>query len=64
MMVTSYIFIDAQIVIHFQPKTHSRDYQSILPAGLGHCGYRRYYSSQGRCIAADLLCTGGGMLSL
>ena len=29
-----------------------------------HCGYRRYFSSQGRCIAAVLLCTGGGMLSL
>ena len=29
-----------------------------------HCGYRRYQSSQGRCIAAVLLCTGGGMLSL
>ena len=29
-----------------------------------HCGYRRYFSSQGRCIAAVLLCTGGGLLSL
>ena len=30
----------------------------------GHCGYRRYFSSQGRCKAAVLLCTGGGLLSL
>ena len=29
-----------------------------------HCGYRRYFSSQRRCKAAVLLCTGGGLLSL
>ena len=29
-----------------------------------HCGYRRYFSSQRRCITAVLLCTSGGLLSL
>ena len=62
------------------PSGYSMGYEFLfpLPGGVGlgsggirgggeggaHCSYRRYFSSQGRCIAAVLLCTGGGLLSL